>query len=62
MEGLVMATSLIGATIITIFFGPVSDAVGRYRLLMLCTTLAHEEEDKQAKGPYHEEEGGEVEQ
>ncbi|XP_039845652.1 monosaccharide-sensing protein 2-like isoform X2 [Panicum virgatum] len=39
LEGLVVATSLIGATIITTFSGPVSDAVGRRPMLIASSLL-----------------------
>ncbi|WVZ78374.1 hypothetical protein U9M48_026096 [Paspalum notatum var. saurae] len=39
VEGLVVATSLIGATIITTFSGPVSDAVGRRPMLIASSLL-----------------------
>jgi MFS family permease len=39
MEGLLVATSLIGATIITTFSGPVSDSVGRRPMLIASSLL-----------------------
>jgi hypothetical protein len=39
LEGLVVATSLIGATIITTFSGPVSDSVGRRPMLIASSLL-----------------------
>ncbi|RCV09091.1 hypothetical protein SETIT_1G379100v2 [Setaria italica] len=39
MEGLVVATSLIGATVITTFSGPVSDSVGRRPMLIASSLL-----------------------
>ncbi|CAL4889989.1 unnamed protein product [Urochloa decumbens] len=39
VEGLVVATSLIGATIITTFSGPVSDSVGRRPMLIASSLL-----------------------
>ena len=39
MEGLVVAMSLIGATLITTCSGPVSDAVGRWPMLILSAAL-----------------------
>jgi MFS family permease len=39
MEGLVVATSLIGATIITTFSGPVSDWLGRRPMLIISSML-----------------------
>ncbi|KAF8779341.1 hypothetical protein HU200_002776 [Digitaria exilis] len=39
VEGLVVATSLIGATVITTFSGPVSDSVGRRPMLMASSLL-----------------------
>ncbi|XP_039790722.1 monosaccharide-sensing protein 2-like [Panicum virgatum] len=39
MEGLVVATSLIGATVITTFSGPVSDSVGRRPMLIASSVL-----------------------
>ncbi|PAN09135.1 hypothetical protein PAHAL_1G461200 [Panicum hallii] len=39
IEGLVVATSLIGATVITTFSGPVSDSVGRRPMLIASSVL-----------------------
>nr|CAB3502697.1 unnamed protein product [Digitaria exilis] len=39
VEGLVVATSLIGATIITTFSGPVSDQLGRRPMLIASSLL-----------------------
>ncbi|KAJ1281761.1 hypothetical protein BS78_04G330500 [Paspalum vaginatum] len=39
IEGLVVATSLIGATVITTFSGPVSDSVGRRPMLIASSAL-----------------------
>ncbi|KAE8057434.1 hypothetical protein FH972_014127 [Carpinus fangiana] len=39
MEGLVVATSLIGATVITTFSGPVSDWLGRRPMLIISSVL-----------------------
>ncbi|KAK3155752.1 hypothetical protein QOZ80_2BG0207080 [Eleusine coracana subsp. coracana] len=39
MEGLLVATSLIGATVITTFSGPVSDSVGRRPMLIASSLL-----------------------
>ncbi|XP_031109559.1 monosaccharide-sensing protein 2-like [Ipomoea triloba] len=39
IEGLIVATSLIGATIITTFSGPVSDTVGRRPMLIVSSVL-----------------------
>lgn len=39
MEGLVVATSLIGATVVTTFSGPVSDSVGRRPMLIASSLL-----------------------
>ena len=39
IEGLIVAMSLIGATLITTFSGPVSDKVGRRSMLILSSVL-----------------------
>lgn len=39
MEGLVVATSLVGATVITTFSGPVSDWLGRRPMLIISSVL-----------------------